>query len=69
MTRNNLQKGLCPKNDCEGFLQVDKEAHIVYCLCCHWRIDLDDYQAELDNVKEDYKFRDYNDNLKDLNSL
>jgi len=65
--RNNLQKGLCPK--CEGFLAQDKLHHLVFCKDCDFRIDADDYQEELDNAKDDYRFRDYNDNLKDLNSL
>ena len=65
MPRNNHQKGLC---NCGGFLQQDKINHLVFCMSCDWRIDADDYQDELDSVKEDYNFRDYSDNLKDLNN-
>ena len=65
--RTNIQKGLCPK--CEGFLQQDKTAHIVYCMNCHWRIDLDDYKDELDSATDgDYKFKDETENLQELNN-
>lgn len=66
MPRTNHQKGLC---NCGGWLQTDKLNHQVYCIECNWREDLDDYQDELDDARDDYQFRDYNDNFKDLNKL
>lgn len=69
MSRTNLQKGLCPKESCGGFLQDDKYANIVYCPLCHWRMDLDDFKEELESASNEYKWRDESDNLSDLNNL
>jgi hypothetical protein len=64
---NNYKKGFCDK--CNGWIQFDKVNQYYYCMDCHKLWDEDTWNALCVDKKDDYKWRDESDNLKDLNNF
>jgi len=72
MNKNKLRKNLCPKDNCNGYLQAsitEDDVNVMVCSECDICIDGGDFEIMKLEIKDEKIIDEIEKNLSELNNL